>query len=109
MSFDYCNVVISLALLVPVRARDNSPWRKTCALHNIKQMRRSSFGNDTGGRAWNSEFCQERGGAAAGAQSSNHSTGSKEVAKWSLSGPLVCLAIHLENRLETSGLQVTIQ
>lgn len=48
------------------------------------------------------------GGAAAGAHSSNHSTGSKGVAKGSLSGPLVCLAIHLENRLETSGLQVTI-
>lgn len=48
------------------------------------------------------------GGAAAGAHSSNRSAGSKGAARWSLSGALVCLAIHLGNRLETSGLQVTI-
>lgn len=107
MSLDYCNAAVSLALLVLVRAKGNSPWRKTCSLHRIEQMRESSFGNDTGSRDWKS--ARGGGGAVTGAHGGHHSARSHVEAGCSRPGCLVRLLIHLDKRLETSGLQGTVQ
>lgn len=88
---------------MPVRLRDKSLQRKTCAPHEIKQTRERRFGDDTGTRVWNS--AKRGGGAVAGAHSRNHGAGSSGPAKYSLSGPLVWLLINLGKRPGTSGLQ----